>query len=80
MKYVVDKSIWERFRWLSWWFIFIIKLIPFYGIQAFIYIFVFLFIDKKDEYQLVTYILKFKSMQFITIGSMLNIIYKSLEQ
>ncbi|CAD8052863.1 unnamed protein product [Paramecium primaurelia] len=63
-----DKSIFEQLHWYSWWLVFIVQLIPFYGIQAFIYVFVFLFIDKQDEYQLIRFILAFKSMQFISIG------------
>lgn len=41
---------------------------PYYGVQPFFFAFVFLMIDKSDEYQLVKYILDFKKMIFFTAG------------
>lgn len=70
----VDRSIWYQMRTFSWWFFFLLKLIPFYGIQSFCYLFAFLCIDKRDEFQLVNYILVFKRMQFLTIGGIGTVI------
>ena len=39
-----------------------VRLVPFYGIQSFFYLFAFLCIDKSDEFQLVNFILVFKRM------------------
>ncbi len=46
--------------------ILVIKLCPLYGVNVLIFALLFLFIDKRDEYQLVRFILSFKGFQFIS--------------
>ncbi|KAL4446868.1 hypothetical protein ABPG74_014840 [Tetrahymena malaccensis] len=46
----------------------IASLCPFYGVSSFYFIFLFLIIDKSDEYQLINFILSFKRFQFFAIG------------
>lgn len=46
----------------------LVELIPYYGIQSYIYIIVFCMIDKSDEWQLIRYIMNFKRMQFGGVG------------
>lgn len=64
----VDRSIWRQMKNPCNWIIWIIASIPFYQIQAFFKFFTWLMVDKSDEYQLITFILDFKSLQFFTIG------------
>ncbi|EGR28107.1 hypothetical protein IMG5_182920 [Ichthyophthirius multifiliis] len=63
-----NKSFWLKIRSFSWWFILLVKLFPFYGVQSFLHIIIFLFIDKSDEWQLFNYIIQFKKVQFFSIG------------
>mmetsp|Transcript_105212 Transcript_105212/g.280082 ORF Transcript_105212/g.280082 Transcript_105212/m.280082 type:complete len:509 (-) Transcript_105212:48-1574(-) len=46
----------------------ILALIPYMGIYAWMYAFIWVIIDKTDEYQLIYYILSFKGAQFFTWG------------
>lgn len=64
----VDKSIWAQYKWISWWFFLLVSMFPLYGVQPFFFAFIFLMIDKRDEYQLVSYILGFKKMIFVSAG------------
>jgi hypothetical protein len=47
-----------------------IKLLPFFGVNVLIFAYLFANIDRKDEYQLVQFILSFKGFQFITALSL----------
>lgn len=64
----VDKTIWQRLRWFSFWFLLIISLFPFYCVTPGLMLIDFLMISKKDEYQLVSFILSFKTFHFFTFG------------
>lgn len=46
----------------------LISLVPVYGVSPVFFLFVFVIIDKSDEYQLIDFILSFKGTQFITMG------------
>ena len=46
----------------------LLALIPFFGTQALIYGCLFMLHDKRDDYQMVKFILDFKGMQAITLG------------
>jgi hypothetical protein len=46
----------------------LITLIPVYGTSSFMFLLIFLLIDKSDEFQLINFILSFKGMQFLTMG------------
>lgn len=63
-----DMSIWARFRTIWYWLIMFIQIIPFYSIQPIFKLFTWLLLDKGDEYQLIFFILDFKTLQFFTLG------------
>ncbi|EAR89534.2 transmembrane protein, putative (macronuclear) [Tetrahymena thermophila SB210] len=63
-----NRTIWQKIRRFSWWFILLINLFPLYGASSFLYGFYFLLIDKQDEWQLLLYIVSFKKMQFFSVG------------
>eukprot|EP01016_Furgasonia_blochmanni_P040021 TRINITY_DN5058_c0_g1_i2.p1 TRINITY_DN5058_c0_g1~~TRINITY_DN5058_c0_g1_i2.p1 ORF type:complete len:369 (+),score=43.53 TRINITY_DN5058_c0_g1_i2:346-1452(+) len=63
-----DHTIWRQMKWFSWWLLLIVSLVPVYGVQQITFLLYFLMIDKRDEYQLVNFILSFKKLQFITFG------------
>ena len=44
------------------------RLNPFYGTGVLVFVLHFLYMDKSDEFQLVQFILKFKTSQFLTSG------------
>merc|ERR1712217_262929 len=46
----------------------LITLVPVLGVSPICFFFVFLIIDKKDEFQLIQFILQFKGTQFISVG------------
>jgi len=64
----VDKTIWQRMRWFSFWFLTIIKSFPFYGVSPIFLLLDFFMIDKGDEFQLCQFIVNFKKMHFISFG------------
>jgi len=68
--YPYNRSIWWQVRQWSWWMWMVVAIFPLYGVQAAYFVCVFLLIDKKDEYQLVRFILSFKGLQFVTLGLM----------
>lgn len=63
-----NKSIWESIRSVSWWFWLLVRLFPLYGAQSFLHVIIFLMIDKTDEWQLLSFIVSFKRMQFFSFG------------
>lgn len=63
-----DHSIWGQMRDPWFWFFRIIALVPIYGVSPGFFVFVFLVIDKSDEYQLIAFILGFKGTQFLSQG------------
>lgn len=66
--YPYNRSIWKQIKTFSWWFFTLITLIPVFGVQQFYFLFVFACIDKDDEFQLYSYILDYKALQFVTQG------------
>ncbi|CAD8101076.1 unnamed protein product [Paramecium primaurelia] len=68
--YPYDRSVWKQYKTISYWFWYLVSAIPFYGISQYFYVLDFIMIDKEDEYQLVNFILSFKTMFFITQGVM----------
>jgi hypothetical protein len=63
-----DRNIWWQLRRPMWWFWNIVAAFPLYGVQAAYFIFLFLCLDKSDEFQMVQFILQFKGAQFFTLG------------
>lgn len=66
--YPVDRSSWRQYRNFWWWCITLITMIPYFAVMPIFKLFVFVMIDKRDEYQLISYILDFKTMMFVTMG------------
>jgi len=63
-----DKGIWECLRDPAFVVVNILCYVPVYGIWAWMFLLIFLIIDKRDEYQLVYFILSFKGCQFFSWG------------
>jgi len=63
-----DKSFWGKLRDPIWVILKLVSLIPISGVCQFFYLFVFLIIDKRDEYQLIFFILDFKGTQYLSHG------------
>lgn len=51
-----------------YWLILILELIPFFAVGVFFFLLDFLMIDKSDEYQLINFITRFKSLFFLSYG------------
>ena len=68
-----DGSLFKILRRPLNWVPFLLKLCPFYGISIMFFVLKFIIIEKRDEYQLVSYILSFKSFQFLTAGLLLAV-------
>ena len=66
--YPYDRNFWWQIRRPMWWFWNVVALCPFYGVQALYFILLFLMLDKRDEFQMVNFILQFKGLQFVTLG------------
>eukprot|EP00440_Ansanella_granifera_P028639 gb/GFBE01031112.1/.p1 GENE.gb/GFBE01031112.1/~~gb/GFBE01031112.1/.p1 ORF type:complete len:522 (+),score=89.25 gb/GFBE01031112.1/:1-1566(+) len=66
--YPYNKGFWGNLRDPVWIIFTLISLVPAYGVSPAIFLFLFLIIDKTDEFQLLCFILQFKGMQFITQG------------
>merc|ERR1719161_1602042 len=63
-----DKTIWGKLRDPVFVMFKILTAIPVLGIAPLMYLFIFLIIDKRDEFQLIDFVLMFKGMQFVTLG------------
>jgi len=63
-----DKTIWGKLRDPIFVIFTLISLIPIQGVSQLIYCFIFFIIDKRDEFQLLQFILQFKGTQFISHG------------
>jgi len=66
--YPFNKTIWRKVRFVWWWLFFLIKIFPAFGISQMFVILLALIRDRRDEYQLVSFILEVKGTQFITQG------------
>mmetsp|Transcript_6638 Transcript_6638/g.15382 ORF Transcript_6638/g.15382 Transcript_6638/m.15382 type:complete len:478 (-) Transcript_6638:136-1569(-) len=66
--YPYDRGFWGRLRDPVWILFTLVGLIPVYGISPAVFLFIFLLIDKSDEFQLVSFILEFKGFQYLTQG------------
>jgi len=63
-----NKGIWECLRDPIFVLMNVLCYVPFFGIWSWMFLVIFLIIDKKDEYQLVYFILSFKGCQFFSWG------------
>ena len=63
-----DRSVFGKLHDPFYFPFYLMTLVPYFGVRAAFYITLFLAIDKKDEYQLITYIQGFKASQFLAGG------------
>lgn len=63
-----DRTIWGKLRDPVFILFKLATMIPIMGVAPLAYLFIFIIIDKTDEFQLINFILAFKGMQFITLG------------
>jgi len=69
-----NKSIWGKLRDPFFLFFKFVSLIPLQGVCPGMFFFIFLMIDKKDEFQLIFFILQFKGTQFLSHGIIRTIV------
>ena len=77
MRYVMrpyDRTIWRIIRNPFWWLFMLTTLVPVYGIGMVAYILYFFIHDCGDEFQLESYIVDFKSLQFLNLGVVSSIL------
>lgn len=63
-----DRGFWRKIRSPIFVLFTLISIVPKYGISAIMFTFLFLIIDKSDEFQLQEFILGFKALQFVSMG------------
>lgn len=63
-----DKGFWAKIRDPVFVLFLLFSLIPVYGVSQLVFLFMFLIMDKSDEFQLINFILGFKGTQFISMG------------
>jgi hypothetical protein len=63
-----DKSIWANIRSPVWWVVKIISVFPVYYISTLFFALIWLLKSKKDEYQLINFIVALKQAHFISYG------------
>eukprot|EP00659_Diplonema_papillatum_P002143 gene2143-3286_t len=66
--YPYDKSGWQQLRSPGYILYKLGCLVPVYGVPQVIFLCHLLIIDREDEYQLISYVLAFKSLLFVTLG------------
>mmetsp|Transcript_27000 Transcript_27000/g.77476 ORF Transcript_27000/g.77476 Transcript_27000/m.77476 type:complete len:488 (+) Transcript_27000:148-1611(+) len=69
-----DKGTWYCLRDPIFVVVNVLALIPYMGIYAWMYAFIWVVIDKTDEYQLIYFILSFKGAQFFSWGLVKGIV------
>ena len=65
-----DATIWQIGTTTSFWVVLVLTVLPFYGISIYTYVGLFLIIERTDEYQLVSFICRFKALQFLIQGAL----------
>jgi hypothetical protein len=69
-----DRGFWRQIWNPLWLFFNIASLIPKWGIGSAVYILYFLVLDCGDQYQMESYIVEFKALQFLTLGLIATIV------
>ena len=67
-------SIWLKMRNFVFWMIILLQLIPFFAVGVFFFLIDFIMIDKSDEFQLISFITRFKSLFFLSYGVIKGIV------
>ena len=65
-----DQSVWEQMRSPIWWFLKILSVFPYYFIAMSVWFILWLLRSKRDQYQLVSFIVSLKQAHFIAYGMM----------
>ena len=65
-----DKSIWLQMKSPSWWFLKILTVFPYYFVAMSFWFVLWLLRSKRDQYQLVSFIVSMKKAHFISYGIM----------
>ena len=60
-----DASFWQVVQKPSFWAVLVLTVLPLCGISVYTYVLLFALIERTDEYQLVSFICRFKAIQFI---------------
>lgn len=66
--YPNNKSFWGRINGLLYWILYLISITPVFGVSTAFFLFVFILVDKSDEYQLIRFIQTFKGSLFLSGG------------
>jgi len=66
--YPYDRTIWTQIQCPIWWVVFIIRCIPVFGVSSFAFTALLCIIDRRDQFQLIQFILIFKKFQFLISG------------
>jgi hypothetical protein len=69
-----NKNIWLQMRNWLFWVIMLLELIPFYAVGIAFFLLDFILIDKGDEFQLISFITRFKSLFFVSYGLVKGVI------
>ena len=65
-----DQSVWEQMRSPAWWFLKILSVFPYYFVAMSVWFVLWLLRSKRDQYQLVSFIVSLKQAHFIAYGMM----------
>jgi hypothetical protein len=65
-----DQSVWEQMRSPTWWFLKILSVFPYYFVAMSVWFVLWLLRSKRDQYQLVSFIVSLKQAHFIAYGMM----------
>ena len=63
-----DRSIWWQLRQPMWWLLTVISVFPSYGVSQVWWVLLFFLRDFRDEFQLVSFMVKVKTVAVISVG------------
>ena len=63
-----DRSIWWQIRQPAWWLFTAISVFPLYGVAQVWWVLLFFLRDFRDEFQLVSFMVKVKTTAVISVG------------
>jgi hypothetical protein len=63
-----DASFWQVVRTPTFFAVALAQMVPFYGIGIYVFVVLFVMINKTDEFQLVSFITRYKAIQFLGLG------------
>jgi len=69
-----DRSLWSNLRNPWWWLLSLLKVFPVFYVSMIFWVLLFLIRDKKDRFQLVSFIVELKQAHFISHGVLASIL------